>query len=330
MKQNSKNAKIFCLVHKMDLIPEEQRDPVFLQRERELKRLAQPLGLDVTCFKTSIWDETLYRAWSMIVHSLIPNRESLASQLERLCSVCQADEVVLFERATFLVISHAVCKEHADVHRFEKVSNIIKQFKLSCSKTQAQFATLQVRNAHYSALIEGFTSTTYAMVIVSDKDIQPATTLINIEASRATFEALINNLNNPPPAAPSLGSLGGPPLPGFAGPGHGQYASLRCRRCRYGFSLPDRRQSHAHERPPRRWVSGRYYPGRQKARTLSCLPSQLRTQTLQVFLSVHTARYRLNGRCHVNRYAIGHGPQLLQGLQLLQFRWRPLHILVQK
>ena len=34
------------------------------QRERELKRLAQPLGLEVTCCKTSIWDETLYRAWS--------------------------------------------------------------------------------------------------------------------------------------------------------------------------------------------------------------------------------------------------------------------------
>ena len=137
VKQNSKNAKIFCLVHKMDLIPEEQRDPVFRQRERELMRLAQPLGiatwsecrllvpqlatpaardaklsawaaprilearlcrsrpsgsswrarqrapkppmslaltfdhpgLDVTCFKTSIWDETLYRAWSMMVRA---------------------------------------------------------------------------------------------------------------------------------------------------------------------------------------------------------------------------------------------------------------------
>ena len=45
VKQNSKNAKIFCLVHKMDLIPEEQRDPVFRQRERELMRLAQPLGI---------------------------------------------------------------------------------------------------------------------------------------------------------------------------------------------------------------------------------------------------------------------------------------------
>lgn len=32
VKQNSQNAKIFCLVHKMDLIPEEQRDQVPLMR----------------------------------------------------------------------------------------------------------------------------------------------------------------------------------------------------------------------------------------------------------------------------------------------------------
>lgn len=42
------------------------------------------------------------------------------------------DEVLLFERATFLVISHCQRIEHHDIHRFEKVSNIIKQFKLSC------------------------------------------------------------------------------------------------------------------------------------------------------------------------------------------------------
>ena len=28
------------------------------------------------------------------------------------CEVCQADELVLFERATFLVISHAVRRQH--------------------------------------------------------------------------------------------------------------------------------------------------------------------------------------------------------------------------
>ena len=96
VKANSKNARVFCLVHKMDLVPEEQREPVFMQRERELKKLAQPLGLQVTCFKTSIWDETLYRAWSLMVYSLIPNRESLEAQLDKLCLVCHADEVVLF------------------------------------------------------------------------------------------------------------------------------------------------------------------------------------------------------------------------------------------
>ena len=132
VRQNSKSAKVFCLVHKMDLIPEEQRDEVFVQRERELLRLAEPLGLDVACFKTSIWDETLYRAWSQMVYSLIPNRDHLQSHLEKLCEVCQADELVLFERATFLVISHAVSKEHGDVHRFEKVPKTMKQLTESC------------------------------------------------------------------------------------------------------------------------------------------------------------------------------------------------------
>ena len=77
--------------------------------------LAQPLGLQVACFKTSIWDETLYRAWSTMVYSLIPNRDHLQSHLEKLCAVCRADELVLFERATFLVISNAVMRPHADV-----------------------------------------------------------------------------------------------------------------------------------------------------------------------------------------------------------------------
>jgi len=66
------------------------------------------------------------------VYSLIPNVKLLETHLRNFCSICEADEVVLFERATFLVISHSTLKEHPDVHRFEKISNIIKQFKLSC------------------------------------------------------------------------------------------------------------------------------------------------------------------------------------------------------
>lgn len=57
--QNSREAKIFCLVHKMDLVQEDQRDYIFREREEDLKRLSLPL--ECTCFRTSIWDETLYR-----------------------------------------------------------------------------------------------------------------------------------------------------------------------------------------------------------------------------------------------------------------------------
>ena len=50
--------------------------------------------------------KSLSRAWSQIVYSLIPNVELLETQLDDFSTICAADEVVLFERATFLVISH--------------------------------------------------------------------------------------------------------------------------------------------------------------------------------------------------------------------------------
>lgn len=92
--------------------------------------------------------------------------EVLQAKLAEFAEVCEADEVVLFgekdvqpertrtkfklrvaphhwqrypldpppyaERATFLVIASCTLKAHADLHRFEKIANIVKQFKLSC------------------------------------------------------------------------------------------------------------------------------------------------------------------------------------------------------
>jgi Ras-related GTP-binding protein A/B len=132
------------------------------------------------CFGTSIWDETLYRAWSSIVYSLIPNIQDLEQHLNDFCAICNADEVVLFERATFLVISHATHATHRDIHRFEKISNIIKQFKLSCSKTQAQFQGMEVRNSNFTAYIDYFTANTYIMVIMSDQQIRKSSLSLTV------------------------------------------------------------------------------------------------------------------------------------------------------
>ena len=57
--QNSPSAKVFCLIHKMDLVQEDQRNLIFAEREEEIRRLSQPL--ESHCFRTSIWDETLYK-----------------------------------------------------------------------------------------------------------------------------------------------------------------------------------------------------------------------------------------------------------------------------
>ncbi|KAJ1542757.1 hypothetical protein HK405_009747 [Cladochytrium tenue] len=203
----SPDAKVFCLVHKMDLIPESARDEVFRKRELDLVQRSNPLP--IMCFQTSIWDETLYRAWSTIVYSLIPNVRFLETHLNNFRQLCDADEVVLFERATFLVVCQSSAAAAAastadtttdgalaappvllDTHRFEKISNIIKNFKLSCARSQAQFQSLEVRGKGFAAFIEGLTRNMFALVIVSDPSIQSAATILNIAAARSHFERI--------------------------------------------------------------------------------------------------------------------------------------------
>jgi Ras-related GTP-binding protein A/B len=70
----SKQAKIFCLVHKMDLLVEGERELKFNEKKNKIMEVTKPEFREkAQCFKTSIWDETLYKAWSQIVSILLPN-----------------------------------------------------------------------------------------------------------------------------------------------------------------------------------------------------------------------------------------------------------------
>jgi len=184
----SAKAKIFCLVHKMDLIQEDQRDLMFEEREAQLQKLSLPL--ECRCFRTSIWDETLYKAWSSIVYELIPNIGKVEQHLENLRNIMSADEVLLFEKATFLVIAHAERDTARDPHRFEKISNIIKQFKLSCSKIAAHFEFMEVRNRYFSCFIDQFTPNTFVCIVTNSCDIPTALVKKNIQLAKPVFERL--------------------------------------------------------------------------------------------------------------------------------------------
>jgi len=201
----SPKAKVFCLIHKMDLVSPDQREISFQEKETVLRQLSLPMN--IFCFQTSIWDETLYKAWSSVVSSLIPNADELEAGLDKFCLLSEVDEVVIFEKATFLVISDSICSKKTDQdrskddtmwrrqdpHRYEKISYIIKQFKLSCSKLSTQFRSMQVRNSNFSAYIDEFTPNTYIMVVSYDTSIQSAATLINISVARKLLDPLVTN-----------------------------------------------------------------------------------------------------------------------------------------
>jgi Ras-related GTP-binding protein A/B len=189
LTQNSMDAKVYCLIHKMDLIQEDQRETLYRKKEQEIKKVASPIT--VTCFRSSIWDESLFRAWSAIVYSLIPNIKLVEANLDNFTKILGADETVLFEKATFLVIAHSSRKEQIDVNRFEKISNIIKQFKLSCSNARTQFSSMEIKNSKFIAFIDGFTQNTIIMVIISDNSIESATIQLNIKLARKHFEKFI-------------------------------------------------------------------------------------------------------------------------------------------
>ena len=59
MKDNSPEAHIFVLIHKMDLVREDLRELILRDKEAEIKK--KSLGMNLTVFGTSIWDESLYK-----------------------------------------------------------------------------------------------------------------------------------------------------------------------------------------------------------------------------------------------------------------------------
>lgn len=111
------------------------------------------------------------------MHCLIPNIRVLESHLSNFCRICDADEVVLFERTTFLVIATAATIPHGDHHRFEKISNIIKQFNLGCSRSQTRFKSMEIRGSSFTAFIDVLTNNTYAMIVMSDPNIRKLVSL---------------------------------------------------------------------------------------------------------------------------------------------------------
>ncbi|KAI0891266.1 Gtr1/RagA G protein conserved region-domain-containing protein [Annulohypoxylon nitens] len=208
LTQFSPTAKVYVLIHKMDLITPHAREAVFVDRVRLVRQKTseyiQGCGytgeLDLIPFATSIWDQSLYKAWASIIHDLVPNLSVIESQLGSLGVLIEAEELLLFERTSFLVVSNWTSEEgqnNPTGDRQERISNILKHFKQSISRftgtprNAEQFTLMEHKaGSRFSMFACKFTTNTYLMVILPPGEARFNSAKLNCQIARESFKFL--------------------------------------------------------------------------------------------------------------------------------------------
>lgn len=200
LSQFSPTSSIYILIHKMDLVVPNQREDLYNDRISLIRSKSD--SFNPIPFATSIWDQSLYKAWAEIIHDLVPNLDDIETHLSSLGTLIQAEEVLLFERSSFLVVSSwvsSIGENNITSDRFERLSNIIKNFKQSTSrytgtpKSAEQFMLFEIKLALFSMFIVKFTTNTYLAVVLPPGEERFNAALENAKLARKEFE----NLDSP-------------------------------------------------------------------------------------------------------------------------------------
>lgn len=201
LKEHSPNAKVFILLHKMDLVSPAYREQIFEHRKQEILQCVTGSGADslkVVFYGTSLWSNSLYLAYSHIVRSLVPHRAILTNELKKIAKGCQASEVALYEKHTFLCLSHVNENGEVDAsdseNRTTQISEIVKMFKLSCLQSGTSFQTLKLsRHGGGTVLLSRFTDCTLVLVVCKDSDVNAEVHQLNVDYARKAFLTFLNS-----------------------------------------------------------------------------------------------------------------------------------------
>ncbi|EHK20015.1 uncharacterized protein TRIVIDRAFT_89877 [Trichoderma virens Gv29-8] len=207
--QFSPTAKIYILVHKMDLVVPNARETVYDDRVRLVRQktveFVNSVGVDIstvdlTPFATSIWDQSLYKAWASIIHDLVPNLAVIERNLANLGVAIEAEELLLFERTSFLAVSSWTSPEglrNPTEDRLERMSNIMKHFKQSISRftgtprNAEQFIRMEHKaGMRFSLFILKFTTNTYLMVVLPPGEARFNAAMLNCQIAIEHFKFL--------------------------------------------------------------------------------------------------------------------------------------------
>ena len=221
LAEYSPSAHVFALVHKIDLVQNEFREQVIQDRTLAIQKYSKVFSKGLKVYGTTIWDQSLYKAWGDIVKSLVPNLHIIDGYLHDLARETRAEEIILFERATFLTVTNVTSElgeRNSYSDRQERLSNVIKTFKHSLSLVAPSwlaswtsilcwprvdhrkythsstashpFTEIAIKAPRFNLILARLTNNTYVLVILPPGGLEIELSRFNIMAAKDRFVEL--------------------------------------------------------------------------------------------------------------------------------------------
>ena len=193
---HSPGAQVFCFLNKIDLVNADMRDAIISKRKEEIiEAIPHEQRSNIAFFATTIWNHSLFTAWSAIMHSLVPNVAVLHTHLDSIRHATGAAEVAVFDTNTFLCICNSSDERieaanarvavgmgkdgTTDAPTTTRVTNIIKKMRLKKRVSQHDheesvnktFCGLRITTPEFRCVIEPFTPHTFILLATHDTSV---------------------------------------------------------------------------------------------------------------------------------------------------------------
>jgi Ras-related GTP-binding protein A/B len=178
----------------MDKILLNKKQYIFEEKKQEIiEKISKYNNSNIKFYPTSIWDGSLYIPWREIMSDMVKNINIYIKGLNYLLEACDADEIFLFERNTFLSIcsvNNGINKNSEE--RTKKISFLIKKLNQALSRNKSNFSCLKLKLNNIMVYFEEFSKYSYIMILSQKPKINYNLLSLNICILRQNFEKYFN------------------------------------------------------------------------------------------------------------------------------------------
>ena len=148
----------------------------------------------IDIFATTIWDESIYKAWTQMLEQIIPDIRKFNKVMEQFAGIFGCDEVILVEKLTFLKIGNfSKEKEDKKIKKVERLASLIKNIKISSAKKGRSLKSIQLKTEEYNVFIEQFSTNTFIILIFYERVPNDNLVKLNIKLASRTLQAQVGD-----------------------------------------------------------------------------------------------------------------------------------------